>query len=67
MTKMISQKKAKHLAVIYGAWRELEDGDHLGQSVWGKMLLKAQDETGIYLVNVDLLQTLLNRADKEVA
>ena len=67
MTKMISQKQAKSLAVIYSAWCGVEDGDLLGQSVWSKMLLEAQDETGVYLVNVDLLQTLLNRIDREVA
>ncbi len=67
MTKMISKEQAKSLVVIYGAWCELEDGDRLGQSVWGKLLLEAQDKTGVYLVNVDLLQTFLIRAEREVA
>tara|TARA_R110001606_G_scaffold200640_3_gene348565 strand:- start:4581 stop:4868 length:288 start_codon:yes stop_codon:yes gene_type:complete len=67
MTKMISQEQAESLAVIYSAWCRAEYDDVLAKSTLGKMLLEAQDETGVYLVNVDLLQIIINRIDREVA
>ena len=41
MSKTLSQKQAKSLAVVYAAWRGANaDNDIVGRIVWGKMLLK---------------------------
>ena len=44
MSKTLSQKQAKSLAVVYAAWRGANaDNDIVGRIVWGKMLLNIID------------------------
>lgn len=64
MSKMISQKQAKSLAVVYNAWHETDADDTSGQIVWGQMLLKKQRETGINLTSTNLLESIIARAKR---
>ena len=52
---MITKIDARRLAVAYSAY--IEANTDLSARVWGKMLLKAQSETGISLITE---QTILN-------
>ena len=64
MSKMISQKQAKSLAVVYNAWHETDADDIAGQIVWGQMLLKKQHDTGINLIPNSLLENITARAKR---
>jgi hypothetical protein len=64
MSKMISQKQAKSLAVVYNAWQETGIDDINGQIVWGQMLLKKQHDTGINLIPNSLLESITARAKR---
>lgn len=50
MTNTISKKQAERLAVSYAAWCEaVQSDDDLGVVVYGEMLLKIQNETGVVM------------------
>lgn len=65
MSKTLSQKQAKSLAVVYAAWRGANaDNDIVGRIVWGKMLLKKQHDTGIDLISTNLLKNIIDGAKR---
>jgi hypothetical protein len=49
---MITKKQAKLLAVSYRSFiQAIDEDDSLGVIVWGPILQRTQDETGVALLN----------------
>lgn len=56
----ISKKSARTLAISYQAFCECRNkGDRLGIRCWGRILIEAQDETGIELQDPDCVRALI--------
>jgi len=60
---MITKEAATNLAVVYHAF--LTTSDENGIMVWGRMLIEAQDETGIELLKTETIEGLMAVAKRE--
>ena len=61
---MITPEDARSLAVAYHAFsRAVDDQDHLGVRVWGRLLLESQQQTGVELHSELLLNSCVRSSD----
>jgi hypothetical protein len=62
--KTITKQQAKKLAVSYSSFLEaMDDGDILGKLCYGRMLREIQNEINLYLMDKDLLETIISSAE----
>lgn len=65
MEKTITAVQAENLAISYNAFRDaMKDQDLVAIRVWSRLLKQAQEETGIELASLDILNFNLNRPRK---
>ena len=63
----VTKEQAEHLATDYRAFSEaVSRKDNLSISVWGKMLLETQKESGIEMYTEKLLQSMIEQADRKL-
>ena len=64
---MVRKEDAKKLAIAYQTYQEaVDNGKQNSIAVWGKMLLEAQEETGIILASADNVQYFIEEANKSL-
>lgn len=65
MEKTITAVQAENLAISYNAFTDAMKGqDLVAIRVWSRLLKQAQEETGIELASLDILNFNLNRPRK---
>lgn len=65
MKKTITAVQAENLAISYNAFTDAMKGqDLVAIRVWSRLLKQAQEETGIELASLDILNFNLNRPRK---
>lgn len=65
---MLTKEQAKKLAVRYQAYLEAsQSDDHRGIVVWGTLLLEVQDETGVEMLEPELLLDCVAYAERQRA
>jgi hypothetical protein len=62
--KTITNQQAKKLAISYSSFlKAMDDGDILGKLCYGRILSDIQNELNLYLMDKDLLETIIRRAE----
>jgi hypothetical protein len=62
--KTITKQQAKKLAVSYSSFFEaMDNGDILGRLCYARILRDIQNEIDLYLVEKDLLENIIRRAE----
>ena len=63
----VTKEQAERLATDYSAFSEaVSRKDNLSISVWGNMLLNTQRELGIEMHSEELLQSMIEQADRKL-
>jgi len=65
MEKTITAIQAENLAISYNAFTDAVQGqDLVAIRVWSRLLKQAQEETGIEMTSLDILDFYINRPRK---